>query len=203
MRQPAVSVQPNNIYSTILLVFLLSAYCSCLYKVQAVAFNIHTVGTCCFIMTMHLELWPSCSDICCSLNTSSWSTENIVLTLNVSLWCLSSVSELSDVGALWAFFIFSWHTETYLRLHRGLWVVSCKMQLDVLGHTGITGILHFPYFVSLRTQSFSALLNRMAVWERSVTFVLLLLTKHFTSCFGCATEMTEWNWTHFHHSDWK
>ena len=171
MRQPAVSVQPNYI----LLVFPFSTYCSCLYKVHAVACSIHTIGACYFIMTVHLELWPSCSDICRSLNTNSWSTENIVLTL----WCLSSVSQLSNVGALWALFIFSWHTVTYLQLCRGLWVAYCKMRAGVAGHPGITGKLHFTYFVLVQTQSFPVILNSMAVWvmERSVTFLLLFLIK--------------------------
>ena len=49
--------------------------------------------------------------------------------------------------------------------------------------------------VLLQTQSFPCILNSTAVWvvERCITVVLLFLTKRFTSCFGCATEMTEWS----------
>lgn len=46
--------------------FTFSTYCSCPYKVHTVACSIHTIGTYYFFITLCVEIWPSCSYLCCA-----------------------------------------------------------------------------------------------------------------------------------------
>ena len=50
---------------------------------------------------------------------------------------------------------------THVPPHRGLWVRTARTKKKK--HAGIFGILHFTYFGLGRTESFSGILNSLAV----------------------------------------
>ena len=68
-------------------VFILSACYSCPNKVNTVICSMHTSGTYYFIMTVCLEVWPSCSYIRLSLSTKFCHIKNIVLTFKCAFIC--------------------------------------------------------------------------------------------------------------------
>ena len=92
--------------------------------------------------------WPSCFYICHSLNTIFWSPKNVVPTLkcaSMSLWCLSSVSELSNVSAVSALFIFAVTCDLSSAVQRIVGQNSQKCGVHLYDILVFFGTLHFTF----------------------------------------------------------
>lgn len=57
----AVETWPWAAFQIRYFIFIFSTYCNCPYKVHTVVCSVHRIGTYYFTITLHLELWPSCS----------------------------------------------------------------------------------------------------------------------------------------------